>query len=84
MFAARSRSGRKEKYFEGDIVMTKSIEEMIENRKRGAASANSRHNWPFNPGNGKYEIPYVIDRGKLTCKSHLCFGYNNTAVRAIG
>ncbi|CAB4009167.1 Hypothetical predicted protein, partial [Paramuricea clavata] len=56
--SARSRSGHKAKYFEGDIVITKSVEEMIENRKRGAASNNKWHIWPIK--NGRHEIPYQI------------------------
>jgi hypothetical protein len=48
-------------------VITKSVKEMIENRKRGAASNNKQHIWPINKG--KHEIPYQIGGGKLTSKS---------------
>jgi hypothetical protein len=46
--------------------MTESIKEMIENRKRGAASNNKDHIWPIT--NGKHEIPYYIGQGKLSSK----------------
>jgi hypothetical protein len=48
-------------------VITKLVKEMIENRKRGAASNNKWHIWPIE--NGKHEIPYQIGGGKLTSKS---------------
>ena len=63
----RSRSG-KANFFEGDIVETKSLKEMIESRKRGAASINQQHIWPIK--NGKHEIPYQIDPGNHTSKSN--------------
>ena len=57
----RRHPGRKSKFFEGDIVLTKSAKELIENRKRGAASRYKSHLWPLK--NGKREIPYRIDPG---------------------
>ena len=61
-------SGRKQKFFEGDIVITKSMKNMMRNhQKRGAATTNENHIWPVN--NGKHEIPYVISEGKLIFKS---------------
>ena len=58
----KSRSGKKTKFFQGDIILTKSIEEMTKNHKRGAASNNPNHIWPIK--NGKHEIPYDINSGK--------------------
>ena len=63
----RSRSGNKTKFFEGDIILSKSVEETIENRKRGAASNVPTHIWPIK--NGKHEIPYQIDSGKKKFKN---------------
>jgi hypothetical protein len=59
-------SGNKKEYFEGDIIKTKSVKEMIENRKRGTASNYKADIWPEK--NGKHEIPYYISSRKPSSK----------------
>ena len=61
--------GDQDTFFEGDIVESELVKEMIENRKRGAASNVKSHFWPIK--SGKHEIPYVIGAGNVTSLSGL-------------
>ena len=68
-FPEKTHSAHKPRYYEGDILESKSLKEMIENRKRGAASNKKNHIWPIK--NDKHEIPYEINKGNLTSKFNL-------------